>query len=127
VKCVELFIHVSCESSEAPLPAVDAPLQAQLLELEVPSWLQQLSDDANGLGQVALEEQHLAALFAQRVRQARARHARADDDHIPLRQLKRMEGVSREDGGASEGSKKYWAVDVSRAREFELGVGGGER
>ena len=65
--------------------AVDAVLEAELLEFEVAAGLEKLADDAHGLGEIALEEEHAPALIAEGVREGGARDAGSDDDHVPLR------------------------------------------
>mmetsp|Transcript_6118 Transcript_6118/g.28083 ORF Transcript_6118/g.28083 Transcript_6118/m.28083 type:complete len:379 (+) Transcript_6118:1046-2182(+) len=64
---------------------VDAVVQAELFELEVAAGLEEFADDAHGLGEVALEEEDVAALVAEGVGEGRARDAGAHDDDVPLR------------------------------------------
>ena len=47
--------------------------------------MEEFADDAHGLGEVALEEEDVAALVAEGVGEGRARDAGAHDDDVPLR------------------------------------------
>ena len=87
---------------------VDAVVQAELFELEVAAGLEEFADDAHGLGEVALEEEDVAALVAEGVGEGRARDAGAHDDDVPLRSRREREKFcefGEQGGGDREGEQ----------------------
>ena len=63
---------------------VHAVLQAEFLELEVATGLEKFADDADGFGEISLEEEDVAAFVAEGVGEGGARDAGAHDDDVPL-------------------------------------------
>ena len=62
--------------------AGELTLEAESVERPPPAGLQQLAHDAVGLGEVALEDGHRAAIPGQRGRQGRPQHPGPDDHHL---------------------------------------------
>ena len=106
--------------------ALDRVVDAELLQCEDAAGLEELADDAVGLGQVALEEEDGPARLGERVGEDRTEDARADDADV----VRRCGGglwVEEKEGSAAiardEGSERGSSTHLGVCRGYPVVVG----